>query len=563
MRTPSNRRVENHSLVILALLIIATLGAIICSRSRAMKVYAANPASGTIAVTGPVAPFTGTWTGSAAGGSSPNGESTCVEGTNCDTFRLTVAPGDYTGKQIALKIQWMVAANDYDLYIHKCPSQASTVAQCNATAPVAQGQNGGAPGTFEAGALDPGGVVVTGIDYTIHAIYFTVAPDQYQGSATLEAKSVGRTANYISGGITFTPNVAVKAPVASADGEPSNRTDKLGNFYSVGIRGFPAGVDLWYNDLRLTVNNAANPAYDPFLRNWVYRGQPDAFSPTQQADLGGDGGGDVDLAVSMPDPTNGTLPDPPILAGSSLIAANIATVKSTDRGQTFTKNSLGNCTGGVCADDRQWEEFFGNSTVYLFYRTLEPAVSQIQRSTDGGLTFGPAQTAGAIGQAGYIDVHQATGTVYISGSSGQVCHSTVTLPTGEAAVYQCVQAATDPNGVAHLFFVVKVADDGTPNGTVYACYSNDHDILLVHSTDRGVTWSQPVRVSNGAETKTSVFPWIETGPTPGSVGIVWYGTSDAANDDNANWQVFYAQSFDATADTPTFRQVRKIGRAHV
>src|SRR5205085_1245502 len=265
---------------------------------------------------------------------------------------------------------------------------------------------------------------------------------------------------------------------------------------------------------------------------------------------------DVDLAVSMPDPTTHTLPDPPTLAGSSLIAANISTFKSADRGQTFTKNNLGNCTGGVCSDDRQWEEFLGNNTVYLFYRTLEPAVSQIQRSTDGGLTFGPAQTAGAIGQAGYIDVHQATGTVYISGSTGQVCHSTVTLPTGEAAVYQCVQAATDANGVAHLFFVVKVADDGTPNGTVYACYSNDHDILLVHSTDKGVTWSQPVRVSNGAETKTAVFPWIETGPTPGSVGIVWYGTTNATNDDNANWNVFYAQSFNATADMPTFRQAK-------
>ena len=359
-----------------------------------------------------------------------------------------------------------------------------------------------------------------------------------------------------AGGISFSANVTVKAPVASRDGEPSSRTDGQGNFYSVGIRGFPAGIDLWYNDLRPTVNNAANPNFDAYLRNYIYKGQPDAFSPTTLADLGGDGGGDVDLAVSMPDPTTHTVQDPPTLAGSSLIAANISTFKSTDRGQTFTKNNLGNCTGGVCSDDRQWEEFLGNNTVYLFYRTLEPAVSQIQRSTDGGLTFGPAQTAGAIGQAGYIDVHQATGTVYISGSTGQVCHSTVTLPTGEAAVYQCVQAATDANGVAHLFFVVKVADDGTPNGTVYACYSNDHDILLVHSTDKGVTWSQPVRVSNGAETKTAVFPWIETGPTPGSVGIVWYGTTDAANDDNANWNVFFAQSFDATADNPTFRQTK-------
>jgi len=195
------------------------------------------------------------------------------------------------------------------------------------------------------------------------------------------------------------------------------------------------------------------------------------------------------------DPTTGNLADPATLASSSLIAANISTQKSTDRGQTYARNNLGNVPGGLPADDRQWEEFLGNNTVYLFYRTLAPAVSQIQRSDDGGLTFGPATTAGAIGQAGYIDVHQKTGTVYVSGSTGQVCHSTVTLPTGEAAVYQCVQAASDPNGVAHLFFVVKVADDGTPNGTVYVAYSNDHDIFLVHSTDKGVTWSAPVRVS--------------------------------------------------------------------
>src|SRR5437868_13403434 len=141
----------------------------------------------------------------------------------------------------------MVRTNDYDLYIHKCPTQASTNAQCNATAPTAQGQNGGAPGTFEAGAVDPGGVVVAGVDYTVHAVYFSVAPDQYQGSATLESKTAAtRAATYVSGGITFSPNVTTKAPVASRDGEPSSRTDVQGNFYSVGIRAFPAGIDLWY-----------------------------------------------------------------------------------------------------------------------------------------------------------------------------------------------------------------------------------------------------------------------------------------------------------------------------
>src|SRR5256714_10602549 len=177
-------------------------------------VRAASPASGTIATTGPVPPFAGTWTGTATGGRSAN-ESTCVEGVNCDTFRLTVAPGDYTGKQIAIKIQWTVPTNDYDPYIHKCPTQASTNAQCNATAPAAQGQNGGAPGTFEAGAVDPGGVVVAGVDYTVHAVYFTVAPDQYNGSAALESKTTAtRSATYVSAAINFIPSVAGKAPVA-------------------------------------------------------------------------------------------------------------------------------------------------------------------------------------------------------------------------------------------------------------------------------------------------------------------------------------------------------------
>ncbi|HKP46899.1 MAG TPA: Calx-beta domain-containing protein [Pyrinomonadaceae bacterium] len=546
----SYRRSSSARWIVSGFILCLLASAIVISSLLPRGAVAANPPSGAIGPTGPVPTFTGSWTGTATSTGANAHEADCTEGVNCDTFRLTVVPGDYTGKIIAAKLQWTAPANDYDIYIHKCPTLVSTNDQCNATPPIGQ-STGGAPATEENSAIDPAN---TGPgDYTIRTVYSAVTPlvDQYHGSVALQAKTQAPTATYISGGLTFSPSVTARAPVAPRDGEPSNRTDKPGNFYIAGIRGFPAGVDLWYVDLQ-----PSSGSYDPFMRNPIYRGQPDAFSPDDAADLGGDGGGDVDLAVSMPDPTNGNLPSPPTLASSSLIAANISSQKSTDKGATFTRNNLGNATGGVPADDRQWEEFYGPNTVYLLYRTLEPAVTQIQRSTDGGLTFGPAQTAGAIGQVGYIDVHQPTGTVYISGSTGQVCHSTVTLPTGEAAVYQCTQAATDANGVNHLFFPVKVADDGTPNGTVYVAYSNAHDIFLVHSTDKGVTWSTPVRVSNGAETKTSLFPWLETGPTPGSVGIVWYGSASSTNDDNANWEVFFAQSFNATSNNPTFRQTK-------
>jgi len=425
----------------------------------------------------------------------------------------------------------LIPTNDFDLYIHKGTNAGPIVADSGS----------GAPDTDEEATFDPS-VEGTGI-YSVHVVYFSVAGEQYHGTAKAQNKPTARTATYLSGGITFSPNVTTKAPVAARDGEPSNRTDTLGNNYTVGIRGVPAGVDLWYDDLNS----------DPYMRNWVYRGQPDSFSGDQQTSVGADGGGDVDLAVGRPDPTTGATNNPPTLAGSSLVVANVSCFRSTDKGVTFARNAACSSTGGVPIDDRQWNEFYGKDTVFLLYRTIAPTVTQIQRSTDGGLTYGPAQTAGAIGQVGYIDVHQPTGTVYVSGSSGQVCHSTATLLDGTPSAYQCSQAAT--GSVANIFFPVKVAEDGTPNGTVYVAYSDGHDIFLVSSLDRGTTWSQPVKVSNGTNTRTSLMPWLETGPTPGSVGVVWYGSSSSANTDAADWNAFYAQTYDATSANPTFRQV--------
>jgi hypothetical protein len=91
-------------------------------------------------------------------------------------------------------------------------------------------------------------------------------------------------------------------------------------------------------------------------------------------------------------------------------------------------------------------------------------------------------------------------------------------------------------GNAHIFFTVKAARDGT----VYVCYSNDHDVFIRYSRDKGTTWSSAIRVSDGPETKTAVFPWMETGPTPGTIGVVWYGTTGATNDNPDNWYAFYA-----------------------
>jgi hypothetical protein len=513
--------------------------------------FGANPTEGTL---NPGSTTTLQWVGNITGASvgGAGGEASCVDGTSCDVFtiHLSGSASDYAGQQLLIQITFS-APQDYDLYVHKDAVNGKVIFP---------GENGGPPGTSEQVTINP---ATSGAgDYVVHVLYGIANPAaQYQGTAKLQSATSPsatpppmRFANYIMGGITFSNSIPLKAPTTLRDGEPSNRTDFAGNAYVGAIRGFPAGVDIWRFDL-----NPLSPSFDPNMRVPIYRGQPDAFSPAaSEAELGGDGGGDIDLAVPFSLPPNQSQPT---LSFCSLIAANISTGNSTDRANTFQKNPAGNGTGGVIVDDRQWQEFLGNTTVYMWYRTLQPAVTQIQRSDDGGLTFGPAVTAGNTTQVGPLDVHQSDGVVYAGTSQGTVAVGTPAGPGLPPASYTVTNAASDPNGVAHLFFVTKVADDGTPNGTVYVCYSNDKDILLKHSTDKGATWSLPVRVSN-VGTDTNVFPWMETGPTQGSVGIVWYGTV-GGNDDNAEWKVYYAQSFDAHTNNPTFRLAEVTEPEHI
>jgi len=125
-------------LVFLVLLLIG----LACGLSI-LHIRAASPTTGTISLTS--APVS--WTGTAAGGAY-NGEDTCVEGVNCDTFTLTVigTPSDWSGKRIQVAMSWLVLANDYDLYIHKGDNSG----------PVVRQSAHGAPSTSETAYIEAG-----------------------------------------------------------------------------------------------------------------------------------------------------------------------------------------------------------------------------------------------------------------------------------------------------------------------------------------------------------------------------------------------------------------------
>ena len=540
----------------------------------AAGVWAATPSSGTLTPTTTTAL---TWVGNAPGtgadSATASDESACTDSgptQNCDTFTLTLAPGNYSGKILKIALNWTLQTDEYDLFVHSGSLTGPLVASsANGVADTSTPVTTNAVGLPSPSA----GTYVVHVAYAVTPGAGPANTDQYKGSAVLSTNTTStRYAHYSVGGLTFGTDVALKSFGNTTDSEPGLRIDKLGNAYVSGIRGFPAGVDLWYFDL-----NPSSPTYDPLLKNPIYRGQPDGFTGPASAaagiNAGGDGGGDIDLAVGFPE--DGSLPT---LSFASLIAANVSVGKSTDKGVTYTLNSAGNITGGVPGDDRQWLEAYGANTVYLIYRTLEPAVTQIQRSDNGGLTYGPAATAGQIGQVGSLDVDPADGTVFLAGSTGVVAVGTPSIP-GQAPLstdYHVYQVASDPNGVDHLFFQVQVAKDagvgpgknGKPYGTVYAFYSNDFDVYLEHSLDRGKTWSPPVKVDAPAlGTVTHVFPRMALGPKYGEAGFVWYGTADkgrtpnSVGSQNALWRVYYALTTNATAQNPTFQEQQASSHA--
>ena len=268
----------------------------------ATGVWAATPSSGTLTPksTAPLA-WTGTAPGTGADSATASNETACMDSgaaQNCDTFTVTLASGSYTGKILNIAVNWKLPADEYDLFVHQGSLTGPLVAM--SANGVADNQ---APATTNVvGIPSPAaGVYVVHVGYAVTPGAGAANTDQYTGVASISANtSSTRYAHYTISSFKFGTDVPLKTPANTTDSEPGIRSDILGNTYASGIRGFPAGVDLWYLDL-----NPSSPTYDPYLKNPLFRGQPDGFTgPASFAagiNAGGDGGGDIDLAVLLPD----------------------------------------------------------------------------------------------------------------------------------------------------------------------------------------------------------------------------------------------------------------------
>lgn len=508
--------------------------------------FAATPSSGTL--TAPAAGQTTSVTFSGGPFTGATATPAACTSLNCDTFTLTVnVPATfYTANPayaVHVKINWASSTNDFDLNVN----DASGNTVCSS----GQGQT-----TFEDADC---GQLASGT-YTVQVVGFTVVNATYSGAATVAPEPALGTGQgrYKKSNLTFSAPQELQRPIdllnnggtgvaADQDVEPRIVHDVLGNYYVAAIQGVPGGIDVWKS------TDAG--------KSFSYLGQPDGvqIGATLGADGVGLGGGDEDLAVS---PSG-------VVYASSLWLGSATQSTSFNGGTTWVSNPF---SSDLPIVDRQWIAPHGNSELYLTTKQLGADLDGtvtlfVAKSFDNGITWPqvvPVTTPEVgvqPGDQGNITVDQNNGNVYtvFIDSHGNIVWLARSSDGGKTWMVKQVFAAPQGTNLANIFPTVAV--DSASN--VYVVFCNGVNVFLTASKDQGASWTAPVRVNNGSGSKTAMGPWVTAGGA-GHVNIVFWGTTASdANSTTAQWQVFNAQSRNATDAIPTITQVAATPIMHV
>src|SRR5437016_141413 len=393
------------------------------------------------------------------------------------------------------------------------------------------------------------------------------------------------------GTANYTPNESLCLPAGAGQAvEPSMTVDSQGTIYVESIRGVPGGLDLW----RWYKTADGGPNADGTLP-FKYEGQPDCglfVTPFCTASGLAPGGGDGDVAVNAPDPSNMNIPN---LAVVSLTAAEVTGSNSTNRADAFSTPNP--ATAGVPFDDRMWINGFNDAShVYMEYHDFG-TTSQIfvQRSSDGGETYSgalgaaiDAATEPSVGPptgniAGQIKVDNSScsshgnlyqifvgpdnpvdnshnssayfNAAYVGMATG-VSLTNPTLSFTDYKIFSCGAGSTCPlgAGLGNLFPALAVDNFGY----VYATWSDNTDVYYSFSNNPGTRSAPAINVTQNTSQagKSNVFPWFAADAN-GHVAIAWYGADQAGNSNtvpvaSTHWNVFVAESVNGHAISPVF-----------
>ena len=491
----------------------------------------ANPPSGTItpSTTSPV-----TWTGTATGiPPAAGGESTCVEGTSCDSFSLTISgtPADWVAaaKQVHVQINWTSPSTDYDMYIHKGSLAGPTVAS-----------SGSGGSTVEQVDLNPASSSIgTGV-FVVHVVYFASNPaDQYTGAATVvSGGSPPIPAPAPLSGLpprfeNFNPPAAGPATLGRSSGEPSIGIGKA-------IAGHPEGRAMFQADvqtLRVTFNGCALP---------VWENKP---APTSQQDF--------DPILYTDFLTGRTLAHLLTFAGNVIVGES----SYTDTDAPFNDGDVWNpSTGAGIASGIDHQTIGGGpyhtpmiNPAYpraFYYCSQALADASCARSDDGGVNYG-LSTITYTDQCGGLHGHVKVGS-----------DGTVYLPNRGCGTQQAVVVSED-NGLTWNIRRIPGSSSGTSDpsvgtgsgGRIYFGYADgDTKAGITTSTDQGRTWTQSLDVGAQFGINNVVFPSVVAGDND-RAAFAFLGTPTAgglqAPRFTGIWHLYIATTYDGGATWTT------------
>jgi len=519
----SNKQIGLFSMSVIAALFLVT-GLL----TPLTMVQAASPTSGSVS---PTVGSSTTWNGTSPGGASPEGETTCVENVNCESFTLTVSEGDWTGKLVKVQINWLAIATDYDLYIHKGSATGPEIASS------AQGTT-----NSEVAEIDPS-VNGTGI-FTVRVIYWAAAgtADQYRGAATVESKAAAGpepTPPTVSSATAPTyDNFAPPSTLGQRAGEPT-----IGLNWATGKAMFIASLQT----LRVTFNDAVSPV----TATWENKSAPNtsvtSFDPILFTDSGTNRTFVSQLLPSKVSLMSFTDDDGNSWTPSQGSGINSGVDHQTVGGGPYAKNADGSLKGGAIQKPGAGAKFYPNA---VYYASQDIGLAEIARSDDGGLTFGVAVPMYDITQCGGLHGHikvAPDGTVYVPNKN---CG-------GEQAV-----AVSEDNGLTWSIRKIPGSKPGrtdgsvgiASDGTIYVGYANgDGTPRIAVSRDKGKTFENDTNVGFYQGIKNTVFPAVTAGDpdraaffflSTTTAGSAATGTDQTSPYVDAVWYAYISTTYD-------------------
>jgi hypothetical protein len=194
--------------------------------------------------------------------------------------------------------------------------------------------------------------------------------------------------------------------------------------------------------------------------------------------------------------------------------------RSTDHGATFSVQRIDDSSSGASSNEIAADPAVGpNGEVYVAWLDVRNSRLQIDRSFDGGVTFGRDSTIAP------MIIRFDTGIPAIK--------------VRRALVYPSIDI--DRTGGPHRGRVYCAWTDQADQTSAFVDGA-ETDIFFAFSDDNGLSWSVPIRIADDTVHADQFYQWLSVDPVDGSVNISWYDTrNDPAR---RKTDVFYARSTD-------------------